>query len=429
MTHGHSEPELPYHGPKFGGLAKRVHGWSWQAFPIGMGTGAVYVLLSALDPHPEWVTTVEVVFFFLALFLFALNISTLALQGILYREQSKRLLFDPVKGVFVPLCVLSFATLIIGTIQYAVPVGIIHPGFIYELFCPMTSIHPAWAFLIFPMMLVGVVHSTYSRSSQVTDPRCIGVLLVGYVFQGLGFFMTFFYLAIYILRIMTTGFMDGHQANGAFVACGPPGFTALALINLGKQARIILPAYNLVSPQAGEIFFAASVMGALLLFGLAVFFFFFGILPYWFKLHKHLSEILGCWALTFPNVGWINTLRALGDIFGIKGFSVWHAIMTFLVCMVWLILFGLTILAFVRGKIFLAKDADVWRDTMSGDDAARNAASQVAPGLVSEQSSVVNLPYTAPRFHLAVTTLISRNSKEESALGLSITTVSRTRRK
>ena len=57
---------------------------------------------------------------------------------------------------------------------------------------------------------------------------------------GLGFFMTFFYLAIYILRIMTTGFMEGHQANGAFVACGPPGFTALALINLGKQARIML---------------------------------------------------------------------------------------------------------------------------------------------------------------------------------------------
>jgi hypothetical protein len=31
--------------------------------------------------------------------------------------------------------------------------------------------------------------------------------------------------------------MEGHQANGAFVACGPPGFTALALINLGSQAR------------------------------------------------------------------------------------------------------------------------------------------------------------------------------------------------
>jgi tellurite resistance protein TehA-like permease len=62
-----------------------------------------------------------------------------------------------------------------------------------------------------------------------------------------------------------------------------------------------LPVHGLVSPQAGEIWYAASVLGALLLFGLAVFFFFFGALPYWFKLHKHLNEILGCWALTFPN--------------------------------------------------------------------------------------------------------------------------------
>ena len=35
-------------------------------------------------------------------------------------------------------------------------------------------------------------------------------------------------------------------------------------------------------------------MAALLLFGLAVFFFIFGALPYWFKLHKNLNEILGC---------------------------------------------------------------------------------------------------------------------------------------
>jgi hypothetical protein len=48
-----------------------------------------------------------------------------------------------------------------------------------------------------------------------------------------------------------TGFMEGHQANGAFVACGPPGFTALALINLGSQARkmseVMLPSPTALS--------------------------------------------------------------------------------------------------------------------------------------------------------------------------------------
>ncbi len=50
----------------------------------------------------------------------------------------------------------------------------------------------------------------------------------------------------------------------------------------------------IVTENAGEIWYAASVLAGLLLYGLAVFFFIFGILPYWYKLHKNLNEILGC---------------------------------------------------------------------------------------------------------------------------------------
>ena len=63
-------------------------------------------------------------------------------------------------------------------------------------------------------------------------------------------------------------------------------------------------------------------------------------------------------------VGWISTVRVLGDIFNLQGFFVWHLIMAVAMCAVWLILFSLTILAFWKGKIFLAKDEDVWKDTI-----------------------------------------------------------------
>ena len=122
----------------------------------------------------------------------------------------------------------------------AVPSGHISPEFIYHLFwvyvtfsllvCfPMlmiwfnkphdlTTFTPAWAFLIFPMMLVGVIAFNVLRVIPPEEPRAIGVLLVGYAFQGLGavsgtsssrmalisrnvgFFMTFFYICIYIIR-------------------------------------------------------------------------------------------------------------------------------------------------------------------------------------------------------------------------------------
>ena len=52
----------------------------------------------------------------------------------MYPKQALRLIKDPVKGIFVPLVVLSFATIIIGTIKYAVPTGHVHPNFIYALF-------------------------------------------------------------------------------------------------------------------------------------------------------------------------------------------------------------------------------------------------------------------------------------------------------
>ncbi|KAI9460729.1 voltage-dependent anion channel [Russula earlei] len=365
-------------------LARRIHGWSWQAFPIGMGTGAVYVTLSGLKEHPGVLTTVEAFFFFLNLSTFLINSTTLLLQAILYPRQSRRLICDPVKGVFVPLIVLSFATIMIGTINYGVIPGHLSPEGIYVLFwvyvflsvsvCfPMLMIWynkphdvctftPAWAFLIFPMMLVGVIAANVLRVLDPSDFRAVGVLFVGYFFQGVGFFMTTFYICIYILRIMTTGFMEGHQANGAFVACGPPGFTALALLNLGSYARKILPQHKLVSPLAGELWYSSSVLVGLLLFGLSIFLFIFGMLPYWSRVHKDLSEILGCWALTFPNVGWISCLRVLGDDLGIHFFFVLHAIMVVVMCALWAVLIVLTALAFWRGKIFLAAEADVLRD-------------------------------------------------------------------
>ena len=92
-----------------------------------MGTGAVYVTLSSLKDHPgNALTTVEKIFFFLNIALFLLNSSTLLLQLIcefktvvialrvcvpdreyvclqVYPRQARRLITDPVKGIFVPL--------------------------------------------------------------------------------------------------------------------------------------------------------------------------------------------------------------------------------------------------------------------------------------------------------------------------------------
>ena len=64
------------------------------------------------------------------------------------------------------------------------------------------TMSPAWMFLVFPMMLVGVVAFNVLRTMDPTDNRAVGVLFIGYFFQGIGFFVTMFYICIYFLRIM-----------------------------------------------------------------------------------------------------------------------------------------------------------------------------------------------------------------------------------
>lgn len=66
--------------------------------------------------------------------------------------------------------------------------------------------------------------------------------------------------------------------------------------------------------------------------------------------------------MTFPNVGWISCLRVLGDALQIPGFFYLHATMVVLMCVAWAVLFCLTAVAFWKGKIFLADEADVLRD-------------------------------------------------------------------
>lgn len=60
---------------------------------------------------------------------------------------------------------------------------------------------------------------------------------------------------------------------------------------------------NFIGESAGEIWYAVGVMSAVMLFGLAIFFFIFAALPYGFKVRRDLRDVLSCWALTFPNGG------------------------------------------------------------------------------------------------------------------------------
>ncbi|KAF8341350.1 voltage-dependent anion channel-domain-containing protein [Cantharellus anzutake] len=276
---------------------------------------------------------------------------------------------------------MSLGTIVIGTVDFAVPDGAVSNRFAYRLYWvyialalivtfgmtllwfdeghKLVEFTPADAFLVYPLMLGGLVGGNVLSVIDPTDEKALGFCSpvcsskISLVFNNP---RRMFFIALYILKIFLGGLLSSAQANAAFIACGPPGFTAAALVLLGSHARTLLPNFGLMSPIAGEIWYAVCLLDAIMLLGLAAFFFVFSLLPYWFKLKKDLHQILGCWALTFPNVGWITTVKLLGDHLHIPGFYIVHDVLTIAMCLTWLVLVICTSIAFLRHEIFFEQD-------------------------------------------------------------------------
>ncbi|KAI9625281.1 hypothetical protein KEM48_010970 [Puccinia striiformis f. sp. tritici PST-130] len=446
--------------PTVSNFSKRIHGMTWQAYPVGLGTATGYILLANLKTHPAFLTKIEILLFIMNIIIFSLTTGLMVVQAVLYPQQFKRVALDPNKNSFIPTCCYDnrgncqlplWTNVFLGILinlrsyvknfehQQGVTVEeLIIFFWIYVTFAisvaitvltiwfssprnPTAAMTPAWAFPVFPLLLTGVVTFNVLRIVPLTDPRAVSIFVTGFLMFGAGAFMCIFYLAIFLLRIMTTGFLDGHQANGAFIAAGPPGFsgesqhlihkfdhlklnpfvhqpsysstwvksrqncktTSLGQSNLnftsGNANQLLILVWQFPNPFAditqrwrdlfckfnlhvGSDFVADSsrvfvfdlillttqrihlllllagcVMVGIMLTGCSALLFTMAAIPYWTRLHKHLNEILGCWATTFPNIGLILSLKFLGDTFDSKVFYTFQTILTVMVFVVYLI--------------------------------------------------------------------------------------------
>ncbi|KAG0144444.1 hypothetical protein CROQUDRAFT_65042 [Cronartium quercuum f. sp. fusiforme G11] len=364
-------------------IRRLIHGWTYQTYPMGLGTGAVYVLLYNLSYKSQALMNLQIFLFLFNLAIFIFTSLILALQACLYPSRAKSLLLNPATTIFVPTLALNSATLILGLVNYGVPAKVVSWEALEVLFycyiflaiviCipllvawynkphDLKTFTPAWAFLLFPMMLVGVVASRIISTMPLDSPQAVSVLFLGYMFQGLGTCMTFFYIPIYLSRIMQTGFMEGHQANGAFVMVGPPGFTVKHFSRPAEPVANDLQ--EMMTEEVGMVFFGVGVLMGIFFLGLCLVLFLMALIPYYSKIHKKLSEVLGLWATTFPIVGMTTVLRLLGDIFQSKALHFGQLLMTLFVCCAYVTALTCTILALCKGEILFSSSEQVLRDS------------------------------------------------------------------
>lgn len=86
-------------------------------------------------------------------------------------------------------------------------------------------------------MLVGTMAVNALERVPPWHPQTVGILVTGYILQGVGFGVASCFIIVSQYRAIRYGFNRGASAATGFLACGPFGYTALVLIRLGELGR------------------------------------------------------------------------------------------------------------------------------------------------------------------------------------------------
>ncbi|CAM4146950.1 TDT family transporter [Acinetobacter pragensis] len=127
--------------------------------------------------------------------------------------------------------------------------------------------------------------------------HALGILLGSYVLWGISVLPAFAVLTVLMLRLALHQLPPQDMAVSSWLALGPIGTGALALLLLGAQAPHLLAALNLQA--LGELFQHAGIMAALILLGFGAWWLGIAVLTTLFHM-KNMPFNLGWWGLTFP---------------------------------------------------------------------------------------------------------------------------------
>ncbi|KAI4152313.1 MAG: hypothetical protein LQ340_002981 [Diploschistes diacapsis] len=145
-----------------------------------------------------------------------------------------------------------------------------------------------------------IVTYAYGVSPQLAVP----VIIVGYLLVGLGLNLALIMYALFLNRLMASGWPQPAQIPALIVLVGPMGQSAAGIVFLGQAASMNFGGYNegtFLTMMSGMSASAASVVIALLLLGFDVLWILlsvYGILEAAFK--GKLFFTLSWWATIFP---------------------------------------------------------------------------------------------------------------------------------
>ena len=344
-------------------------------FTVTMGTGVVALILPELPFAHSIMAHLAVLLWQFNIALFLMFSLLYVLRWIIYPTEAKQIFLHASMSLFLGAIPMALATIINGYLKFgihlygdwvvpfaqllwyidvllAVSIAWIVPFYMYNR--QQHELQSMTAVWLLPIVACEVAAATGGLLLPhiAVGQQALGILLGGYVLWGISVLPAFAILTILMLRLALHKLPSKELAISSWLALGPIGTGALALLILGAQAPQVLAVID--QQSLGLFCQQAGIVVSLILMGFGLWWLGIALLTTLKHAKTALPFNLGWWGLTFPlgvfTLAVLNLAQQLHVSF-IQ--SIGYALAVILI-MLWLVVVTKTAQGFYRGSLFFS---------------------------------------------------------------------------
>lgn len=290
-------------------------------FTVSMGTGVVALIVSEFPMLKALTWQLGTGLWYFNILLFVLFTVLYGLRWAFYPHEAKQIFQHPSMSLFLGTIPMALATILNGFLKYGQPIyGDTAVQIAQTLWYAdvVLALLVAWAvpFAMYrhqehalqqmtAVWLLPIVACEVAASSGglllghlAADTYAVAILLGSYVLWGVSVLPAFAILTILMLRLVLHKLPEKELAVSSWLALGPIGTAALALLVLGHQAPTLMASLGLA--QLGQLFQQAGILASLILLGFGLWWLGIAVLTTLHHAKQELPFNLGWWGLTFP---------------------------------------------------------------------------------------------------------------------------------
>lgn len=344
-------------------------------FTVSMGTGVVALIVSEFPMLKALTWQLGTGLWYFNILLFVLFSVLYGLRWAFYPHEAKQIFQHPSMSLFLGTIPMALATILNGFLKYGQPIyGDTAVQIAQTLWYAdvVLALLVAWAvpFAMYrhqehalqqmtAVWLLPIVACEVAASSGglllghlAADTHAVAILLGSYVLWGVSVLPAFAILTILMLRLVLHKLPEKELAVSSWLALGPIGTAALALLVLGHQAPTLMASLGLA--QLGQLFHQAGILASLILLGFGLWWLGIAVLTTLHHAKQDLPFNLGWWGLTFPLGVYTLAILTLAQQLNLAFlYAVGYAFATILM-LLWSLVATKTAHGFYQGHLFFS---------------------------------------------------------------------------